>query len=134
MRILISFILCLAILGGCNQPEKNNAGDFAERIETHNPTAEETLAQNPDADIFELNGVVYSNASDIEWVQTTELTTGKNIGTITKQYKDGLVFEDQMATKLPIGTEIYEPLKGSGPILIVKLNGKEIRYLGLIEG
>lgn len=134
MRILVSFMICFAILTGCNQSEKSISGNSTQTISTHNPTAKEILVQTPNADIFQYKGIVYSNASDIEWVQTIELTIGKSIGTITKQYKDGLTFEDEMATKLPVGTEIYEPLKKSGPILIVKLNDMEIRYLGLIEG
>jgi len=133
MGKLISFILCLAILAGCNQYEGSSSGKSNEKYETHNPTAEEILSQNPDADIFQLNGIIYSNASNVEWVQAEELTIGETIGTITKQYTDGLTFEEEIATKLPVGTEIFKPLKGGG-ILIAKLNDKEIRYLGLIEG
>ena len=39
-----------------------------------------------------------------------------------------------MATKLPVGAEIFEPTEKKGLILIVKFDNKEIRYLGLIEG
>ncbi|MFD0712700.1 hypothetical protein [Paenibacillus sp. GCM10027626] len=134
MRILISFIFCLVILTGCTQSEQGSAGNLTETLTTHNPTAKEILAKTPNADIFQLGGIVYSNASDIDWVQAAKLTIETSIGTIKKEYKDGIAFEDEMATKLPAGTEIYEPVKNSGPILIVKLNGKEIRYLGLLEG
>jgi len=133
MGKLITFILCLVILAGCNQVEVGNAGKINDKFETHNPTAEEILSKDPDADIFQLNGIIYSNASNIDWVQTEELTAGEIIGTVTKQYTDGLAFEDEIATILPVGTEILKPLKGGG-ILIVKVNDKEIRYLGLIEG
>jgi len=133
MGKLITFILCLAILAGCNQVEVGNSGKANDKLETHNPTAEEILSKDPDADIFQLDGIIYSNASHIEWVQTEDLTTGEAVGTITKQYADGLAFEDEIATILPVGTKIFKPLKGGG-ILIVKLNDKEIRYLGLIEG
>jgi len=136
MRLIILFIICLSMLTvtGCKQYEKKNYEDSTASITTHNPTAKEILVQNPNADIFQFNGIIYSNASNLEWVQQTELATGNIVETITKQYKGGDIFEDAMATQLPIGTEIYEPLIKSGPILIVKLSGKEVRYLGLIEG
>jgi len=136
MRLIISFFICLLILTvtGCKQYEERNYGDPTIPVTTHNLTAKDILVQNPNADIFQFNGIIYSNASNIEWVQQTELATGNIVVTITKQYKDSDTFEDSMATQLPIGTEIYEPLIKSGPILIVKLSDKEVRYLGLIEG
>lgn len=136
MRIVISFMLCLSILAGCNQSEegKTNTNKSIEKFVIRNPTAEDILAQNPDADIFQWNGIVYRNASNIEWVQTAELAAGRMVGKITKPYKEGVPFEDEMATKLLVGTEIHEPMKKNGAIFIVNFNGKEIRYLGLIEG
>ena len=131
MRIITTFLVVLFILTGCNQSEGVPSEQSAA---THNPTADEILAKNPNADIFQLDGIIYSNANNVEWVQQSELTIGEKVGTITKKYKDGLTFEDKMATKLPVGAEIFEPVKKSGPILIVRLNDNEIRYLGLIEG
>lgn len=128
MRKLIIFIICLAILAGCNQSEQDK---FEKPI--GNPTAEGILSSNPDADIFQWNGIVYRNASDIEWVQSKELTTSELIGTISIQYEDGITFSDGMATKLPVGSEIFNP-QNRGGILLVKLNGVELRYLGLVEG
>ncbi|MFB6366340.1 hypothetical protein ACFCP7_20175 [Paenibacillus elgii] len=133
MKIIISFLITLLMLTGCNQSKViNSENSITESI--HNPTAQEIIAQNPNADIFQYKGVIYDNASNIEWVQQEKLTVGEKVGMITKQYKDGLNFEDEMATKLPVEVEIFEPIKKNGPVLIVKLNGKEIRYLGLIEG
>ncbi len=129
IKILISFLIAFLILTGCNQSKVINS-DHPTTESTHNPTAKIILAQNPNADIFQHNGIIYTNASNIEWVQQTELTIGEGVGTIKKQYKEGLSFENEMATKLPVGVEIFE----SGQILIVKLDGKEVRYLGLIEG
>ncbi|MEC0229791.1 hypothetical protein [Paenibacillus alba] len=118
MKLLISFLIALLMLAGCNQT-------------THNPTAKEILVQNPNADVFQHKGIIYTNASNIEWVQQTELTIGEKVGVIKSQYKKGLTFENEMATKLPVGVEIFD---GGRSILIVKLEGKEIRYLGMIEG
>lgn len=129
MKILISFLIALLMLTGCNQSKVTNS-EHPTTESTHNPTANEILAQNPNADIFQHKGIIYTNASNIEWVQQTELKIGESVGTIKKQYIDGITFENEMATKLPVGAEIFE----SGQILIVNLDGKEIRYLSLIEG
>lgn len=98
-----------------------------------NPTAEQILLENKDADIFVLNGIVYTNAEDIEWVNEEELTLGEEVGEIKKQTNDSDAFEDYTATKLTVGTKIYEPVENSD-IYIVKVDDKEIRYLGLREG
>jgi PBP1b-binding outer membrane lipoprotein LpoB len=132
MRIIVSLLIGLLMLTGCSQSKEINSAQPNDT--THNPTAKEILLQNPNADIFQLNGIIYSNADKIEWVQQVDLTLEKTLATIKKQYEDGMNFEDQMATQLPVGAEIYEPVKKSGAILIVKIKDVEIRYLGLIEG
>lgn len=136
-----TFVLCCVLLAaGCSQTSSAPPVEESKSPETvtvrsvGNPRAEDILAKNPQADIFQFGDIVYKNASDIEWVQERELTPGDHIGTIQKQYKDGQTFENEMAVLLPAGAEIYEPFEKSGSILIVKLNGKELRYLGLIEG
>jgi hypothetical protein len=46
----------------------------------------------------------------------------------------GSLVEKQLV-QLELGAEIFESAKKNGPILIVKSNnGKEFRYLSLIEG
>ncbi|MFZ3579637.1 hypothetical protein [Virgibacillus sp. DJP39] len=125
----LSLILLLSIiLVACNNQTTEDSGD-----QMGNPTAEEILSKNKDADIFLLNGVVYSNAEDIEWVNEQELTSDEEVGEIKKQTKDSKAFENYSATKLPVGTKLYKPVK-KGDIYIVKVDGKEIRYLGLREG
>lgn len=138
MRILNA--ACLAILmiamlalTGCTPADSNQSGQSMVSV-IGNPTAQQIVENNPDADIFQFNNIVYSNASDLEWVQQADLTIGERVGAITKQYQADLMFEDGMATELPIGTEIYEPVKKYGDILIVVVNGQEIRYFGLLEG
>jgi len=153
MKILISLVIVLFVLTGCNQSETNYSNQSSIITSTHNPTAEtnysnqssiitsthnstaeEILAHNPDADIFLYKEIIYQNASSIEWVQLLDLTMGEHAATIKNQYKEDLIFDEEMATKLPIGTEVFNPSKTKGPILIVNLDGQEIRYLGLIEG
>lgn len=61
------------------------------------------------------------------------MTIGEEVGEIKKQTDDGEKFENFTASKLTVGTKIYEPVEDSS-IYIVKVDDKEIRYLGLIEG
>ncbi|KGP91815.1 hypothetical protein N780_15695 [Pontibacillus chungwhensis BH030062] len=124
-RILILLLLPSLALAACNN--ETTESDIG------NPTAEEILSKNNEADIFVLNGVVYSNAEDLEWVYEKELTLGKEVGEIKKQTQEGDEFENLSASKLPVGTEIYAPVEKEN-IYIVKVNDKEIRYLGLREG
>lgn len=125
----LSLILFIsAILIACNNQTTENS-----EIQIGNPTAKEILLKNKAADIFALNGVVYSNAEDIEWVNEKELTLGQEVGEIKKQTNDSDAFENYTATKLTVGTKIYEPVENSS-IYIVKVDDKEIRYIGLIEG
>lgn len=134
MKALISLCIVLFVLTGCNHSKIIDNDRSASEVSTHNPTAKDILIQNPNADIFLYEEIIYQNASAIEWIQLLELTIGESVGTIKNEYKDDLIFNEEMATKLPIGTEIYKPLEKKGAILIVELNGREIRYYGLIEG
>lgn len=102
----------------------------------NNPTPEEILLDDKNADIFVEGDVVYINAQDIEWVNEEKLTAGEKIGDIKKQFDENEEFEDFTATKLPVGAQIYEPEEDviGGLVYIVKIDGKEIRYIGLVEG
>ncbi|RCW73070.1 hypothetical protein [Saliterribacillus persicus] len=128
-KLKLFFVLFLAILlVACN----NQTTDLREN-DIDNPTAEEILYKNKDADIFLLNGIVYSNAEDVEWIKEKELTLGEAVGEIKKQTHESDEFEDYTASKLTVGTKIYKPVEKSS-IYIVKVNDKEIPYLGLREG
>lgn len=83
--------------------------------------------------MFQLGGVVYQNAEDVDWVLEEELTIGDKAGSITRSYQEGEEFADGMATLLPVGTELYRPVE-RGDILIAVIDGNEIRYLKLVEG
>ncbi|WJH33746.1 hypothetical protein N6H14_27640 [Paenibacillus sp. CC-CFT747] len=134
MKPFLSFLVLLLTLTGCMPSEKSRSVVDSPAIATHNPTAEEVLDQSPDADLIQFNGLVYLNAREVEWVQQAELTIGSMVGTIAKRYRSSFPFEEGMATKLPIGTELYESRERGGSILIVKFNGKQIRYLKMVEG
>ncbi|WP_243299963.1 hypothetical protein [Bacillus litorisediminis] len=125
LPVILFFLL---ILGACNEEEIffiENQG---------NPTAEEILSKNKNADIFEYERIIYKNAEEVEWVQDLELEIGKEVTQITKQSQDGKGFTSGTATKLPVGTIIYEPLEKQGLVLIAVVDGQQIRYLGLVEG
>ncbi|MFZ3591857.1 hypothetical protein ACOI1C_22260 [Bacillus sp. DJP31] len=97
-----------------------------------NPTPMDVLKSNPKADIFLFEGLVYRNASDLDWVTERDISKGKLVGEIqrvsTKKFKNGT------ATKLPVGAKIYLSIESSEDILIVEYKDKEILYLGLYEG
>ena len=101
------------------------------KIVYDNPTPKEVLTEN--ADIFVLNGIVYINAEDVEWVYEQDFTLGEQVGEIKKQTTNSDEFENYTASKLEVGTKIYETVE-KGDIYIVIVDDKEIRYLGLREG
>ncbi|MEW9674487.1 hypothetical protein [Ammoniphilus sp. 3BR4] len=120
----------MLIIAGCSNTVPSNQ----ERAKIENPTAEEILSTNRNADIFVVEGVVYSNADNVDWVKELDLNIGEEVIQITKQTNNGKEFENGTATKLPVGTKIYNSVEKHGPIYIAVVNGKEVRYLGLIEG
>lgn len=99
-----------------------------------NPTAEEILQQSKDADIFMFDDIVYVNADNLDWVQQLQIGELAEIGKIQTNYREGTDFINEMSTKLPIGTIIYEPTAKQGPVLIAEIAGKPVRYLELLEG
>lgn len=127
---MLSIVLFLSvIMVACS----NQTTPKDSEIVIDNPTPEEILTENENADIFVLNGIVYSNAETIEWVNEKELTLGDEIGEIKIQTNNSVDFENYTATKLEVGTKIHETVE-KGDIYIVKVDDKEIRYLGLREG
>jgi hypothetical protein len=61
MKPAVWLIMILFIMSGWNG--SNLPGDAA----IGNPSAEDILADNPDADIFVMEGYVFSNAEHVEW-------------------------------------------------------------------
>lgn len=129
--ILFSLLLCISILiVGCNSKTIESSDGSNRR----NPVAEEILSKNKDADIFATINVVYRNAESVSWVKELELSLGDEYFEITKQSTNPEEFESGTATKLPIGTKVYNPVEKHGRILIAVVDGEQIRYLGLVEG
>lgn len=97
-----------------------------------NPTPKEILSEDPQADIFQFNGIVYKNASDLDWVIQQELKKGELIGKIKKVSSSN--FEDGTASILPVGTKLYNTINSTGDIIIVDYKNRLIPYIGLYEG
>lgn len=131
---MIRFFLCFFILFivACENQSTEKTKNHS--LGTGNPTVEEVLKQNENADIFIYNDIVYKNASSIDWVMDLHINVGEKILTISTQTSEGKEFQSGTATKLPIGTKIYKPSDEGEGILIAVVDGKEVRYLGLIEG
>ena len=97
-------------------------------------TAKDVLKENPEADILQYNGFIYSNMTDVDWFkeQQDQYTKNDVLGEIKRQSTSSFGFKEWSATKLPIGTKIYST-KDSG-ILIVEFEGTDLYYMQLLEG
>ncbi|MFS0749345.1 hypothetical protein [Oceanobacillus sp. 1P07AA] len=120
--IMIIIFVPIFTLTGCTEEE--------EKAVTNNPTPYEFL-QNENADIFLLDDFVFSNATNIEWVQEEDYTRGDEIGEISYQSNNAKDFENGTANKLPVGTKIYET---DTQVYIAIVDNREIPYLKMVEG
>jgi hypothetical protein len=131
----MTIILIGGMLTACSVLGGGSGENQVQVSTTHNPTGEEMLNLNPEADIFMFGGLIYENADSLDWVQQFKFEGQSKVGEITAIYRDQESFTNGMSTKLPIGTEIYRPSPHQGgEVLIIELDGKQHRYLGLIEG
>lgn len=129
-RLLFGLIiLILLTAGGCS-----NSSDKSQ-TETHttgNPDAKEILTLDPEADIFQFEGVIYQ--AEIDWVEELSLTKDEQVGEIKMRNDRNTDFEDEMSNKLPVGARIFSTLEKEGPILLVESDGEVLKYYALIEG
>lgn len=122
MRYLAISLIILVLLSGCSKS-------------IGNPTASDILRNDTDADIFQWNdGLVYSNASNLEGIQDKDIKRGEEIGEITRKTKNRWFFIDGAATNLPVGTKIYKTNDDDIYMLIIELEGEEIVYHVHLEG
>lgn len=104
-------------------------------------SAKEVLKGNPSADIFQYNGYIYNNVTELEWfgkeIEKEKLVKQNVLGEIKKQSTSGSGFKDYTATKLPEGTKIYLASENEKEddvgILIVELEGKNFYYMILVR-
>ncbi|MCM3226598.1 hypothetical protein [Terribacillus saccharophilus] len=124
MRIIqyTLFLSCLLFLFACSEEETVTIG---------NPTAEEILEMEEDADILQFDGAVYQTGMD--WLDGKDVSKKEKVGQIKNSSTDGTSFEDGTATHLPVGTSIYS-INENGSILLAEVDGEFIRYSILAEG
>ena len=125
-KVIISLMIvaCSSYLIGCT-------GSETEVIVSKNPDAIEVLRLDPQADIFQWEGLIYQ--TNIDWVNEIKLTKHKSIGEIEEMYDNKNNFTDGMANKLSIGAKIFST-KERKDILLVEYEGKTKTYLALGEG
>lgn len=133
-------VILLTLITGCSSETqtKNTVGtkdgdNVHETNTIDNPTADEVLTKHKQTDIFLMNGIVYVNAEEIDWVIDLDLTIDEEVMEIIRRSDNGKDFIEGTASILPIGTKIYKPLE-KGDIYIAIVDGKEVRYFGLREG
>ena len=125
--VLTIFVLLFVV--GCSN--SSNTG----KIEVHtteNPDAKEILTLDPEADIFQFDGVIYQ--SGIDWVEELTLTKDEQVGEIKTRNAADTNFENEMSNKLPVGAKIFSTIEKEGPILLVESEGELLKYLALVEG
>ncbi|WP_053075118.1 hypothetical protein [Ornithinibacillus californiensis] len=126
-KFLLFLTILLVVLSGCGNTQGNRQSETI-----GNPTPKDFL-EDGNADIFVLDGIVYSNVEDVDWVKESDYTIGEEVGEITKQSDKANEFENGTSNKLPVGTKIYET-DTQIYIAIVDVDGKEIPYLKMLEG
>lgn len=129
-RIIVFLIISIFMLSGCSSFQNN---DNIETHETENPNAEAVLQLDSEADIFQLDGVIYQ--TNIDWIDELTLTPGDEISVIKSQEQDATAFENNTANNLPVGTKIYEPKENIDEnVLLVELDGEIVNYYAIVEG
>jgi len=120
-----TIILGILLLWGCS------AREYTTTVTTGNPTAQEILKMNSEADIFQWGGTIYQ--TNIDWVDELILTEGDLVGTIEYNSSNPIDFKNATANILPIGTEIYQA-KERNDVLIAKYGDELKYYYQLVEG
>lgn len=117
--------LALFMVTGCN------IQGGATTVTIDSIVAKEVLTLDPDADIFQFNGVIYK--TNIDWVDELSLTKDVQIGEIKTKNDTNTDFKDETSNKLPIGAKIFST-KERGDIFIVESEDEIKKYLAIVEG
>jgi hypothetical protein len=118
-------VLTLFTITGCSNGEETT------KVSIDSINAEEVLKLDPDADIFQYDGVIYK--TNIDWVEELSLTKDVQIGEIKTKSNTNTDFKDEMANKLPVGARIFSA-KERVDILIVEVEEEILKYLAIVEG
>ena len=117
--------LVLFMVSGCSNEEKTTT------VTIDSIDAKEVLTLDPNADIFQYDGIIYK--TNIDWVEGLSLTKDIRISEIKTNNNENTDFKDEMSNKLPVGSKIYST-KERGDILIVESEGEIKKYLAIVEG
>lgn len=128
-RLLILLLINLILIfTGCSL-----INDHDEEVvyETNNPDAEEVLALEPNANIFQYDNIIYK--THIDWVDELDVTKDEQIGAIKEINKEETNFKNEMSNNLPVGAKIFSA-KERGDVLIVEYEDITLKYLAIVEG
>lgn len=126
--------MCLMILlffiAGCTNDSIDQPTNDAT---SGNPTPEERLSENPDADIIMIDNITHINAEEIDRRIEGDLAIGEKVLEVKVQSTNASDFKTGTASKLPVGTEIFKAKNpSSGYIAVVN---REMRlYVSHGEG
>ncbi|MGE7111775.1 hypothetical protein [Lysinibacillus sp. NPDC047702] len=121
MKLILCNVMFLLVLAGCSSAIPDN------------PTARSFLKENPQADIFQYNQLIYSKITEPE-LANENLIRSVKLGKIKKMTSSSLFFKNFYATKLSIGTEIFATNEHNTYTIIVELDGEQRIYKALVEG
>ncbi|WP_342491377.1 hypothetical protein MKX52_02090 [Bacillus sp. FSL R5-0422] len=100
-----------------------------QQFESKRPSAEEVLALDEQADLFQWGKTVYE--ANVDWTHQLTVTKDQQLGVIQKTAAKH--FHHGTATHLKKGTAIYS-IKERKDLLIAELNGQIIIYAAHAEG
>jgi len=159
-KLLLAMVVTLLVLAGCgggnsndndanenanldsnteanneenNQGANNDAGD-AEETDLSSLdalTAEEVLAEDPDADIFQFEGVVYKTEGELD--EDVGVTLKELIGKVTKKVDSDTEFEDGMANELMPNVKIYSTNEKDLTVLLVEVQDEKRVYYAQVK-
>ncbi|WP_223638904.1 hypothetical protein [Planococcus sp. 4-30] len=130
MKLLICLMILLFFISGCTNDSIDQPVNDAT---LGNPTPEERLLENPDADIIMIDNVTYIKAEEIDGRIESDLAIGEKVLEVKMQSTNASDFKTGTASKLPVGTEIFKAKNPrSGYIAVV--NGEMRLYISRGEG
>jgi hypothetical protein len=132
-KMIIYVVICsFALLIGCSKgPTRQISEQQSETNTIGNPTAQEVLRMDSNANIFMYKDTIYN--AGVPWVDELKLTKDIQVTEISHQSNDDKDFKNGTANKLEGGTKIFR-VKERNDILIAETEKGDIRFYKLVEG
>lgn len=128
-------VLCsfsFSLLMGCGkEPAKQMSDQQSEMNAIGNPTAQDVLSMDANANILMYEDTIYH--AGVPWVEALQLTKDVQLTEIRRQSKVGTDFQNGTANQLEAGTKIFR-VKERNDILIAETEKGDIRFYQLVEG